>query len=254
MTPGVRCVRLTTALLAVGCRPAANTASVEPVAPSPAEIAATEISVDRSWSRIEKWLGTHSPEALAALNPGAAAADVDALEAAVGSPLGPGLRASLRRHDGQKPGGPAVFPDGLIYLSVERIRADWEHRTRRLASMLGDRDDFAAWRRSVQKGVIFIGGPVRARLADPRWIPFADSNSDFFWFVDNDPAPGGRPGQIVHVDPEGTLWEVRADSFEEHLRNWADALERGDYAAPDRGDLRAKSPRRFPQGLPEYLR
>lgn len=211
--------------------------------------------INAAWKRIETWLARRAPDALAALNGPASEEKMAAAEKEMGLVFPADLRASLLRHDGQKTTVPAVYPEGLAALSVEGILESWKIRTRRLGGRLNDRDDFDGWKKSIAQGVIFVGGPVKARLADPRWIPIADSNGDVFWFVDLDPAPGGFPGQILQVDPEGTTWEVRSSSLADHLTGYADALDRGDFTpGPKFGQIMPKIHRPAPRGLPDYLK
>lgn len=211
--------------------------------------------INAAWKRIEAWLARRAPDALATLNGPASKEKIAAAEKEMGLAFPADLRASLLRHDGQKTAVPAVFPEGLAALSVDEILESWKIRTRRLGGMLNDRDDFDGWKKSISKGVIFVGGPVKARLADPRWIPIADANGDVFWFVDLDPAPGGAVGQILQVDPEGTTWDVRSPSLADHLTEYADALERGDFAPdPKVGQIMPKVRRPVPRGLPDYLK
>ncbi|HMU74167.1 MAG TPA: SMI1/KNR4 family protein [Elusimicrobiota bacterium] len=220
----------------------------------PEDPRSTERVLD-AWKRIEIWLARRAPDALATLNPPASQTEMAAAEKEMGLWFPADLRASLLRHDGQTKAVPAAFPQGLAALSVKGILESWKTRTHRLGAMLGDRDDFDGWRKSIAQGVMFVGGPVKARLADPRWIPIADSNGDVFWFVDLDPAPGGTPGQVIEVDPEGTTWEVLSPSLADHLTRYADALEKGDYTAdPQFGQITPRVRRPTPRGLPDYLK
>ncbi|WP_031009973.1 SMI1/KNR4 family protein [Streptomyces sp. NRRL F-5727] len=64
--------------------------------------------VDAAWDRIDRWLLAHAPRTFATLAPPARDEDIRATERELGVVFPPDLRASLRRHDGARP-GPEAF-------------------------------------------------------------------------------------------------------------------------------------------------
>ncbi|MFI8321476.1 SMI1/KNR4 family protein [Streptomyces sp. NPDC085529] len=64
--------------------------------------------VDAAWDRIDRWLLTHAPRTFATLAPPARDEDIRAAERELGVTFPPELTASLRRHDGARP-GPEAF-------------------------------------------------------------------------------------------------------------------------------------------------
>ncbi|MFE6224046.1 SMI1/KNR4 family protein [Streptomyces sp. NPDC057854] len=64
--------------------------------------------VDAAWDRIDRWLLAHAPRTFATLAPPARDEDIRAAERELGVTFPPELTASLRRHDGARP-GPEAF-------------------------------------------------------------------------------------------------------------------------------------------------
>ncbi|MDL4773713.1 SMI1/KNR4 family protein [Actinomadura xylanilytica] len=80
-------------------------------------------------------------------------------------------------------------------------------------------------------GPIEVGPPGRVRRSfdRPGWIPIGVNADGAYLYVDMDPGPAGRPGQVIDNDPEGTGPVYVADSVTTLLRRYADALDRGSY-------------------------
>lgn len=179
--------------------------------------------MDALWARIEAWLQVRAPRVFASLQAGASAGELRAAEAALGVILPDDVRASYRRHNGQAlprgqySSGPSLI-DTWDLLPLDRLVQEW-----------------AAWKFLLDRGE-FSGitgepdGPVRDDWWHPRWIPVAHDAGGNSLCLDLAPARGGAHGQLI------TLWHDDADravvapSFRAWLAQFADALERNEYA------------------------
>lgn len=212
--------------------------------------------VSEAWSRIERWLGANAPDARAQLRGPAAPGDLEKLEKLIGYVLPDEVKAIYLVHDGEDGTGSGMLGGWDLFLPLSQVMTYWRLYVD-LAEQLGGQEDTPDhWRRQIEEDVIFIKGPVKPLLGSPRRIPVTNMNGDILRFLDFDPAPGGQPGQVIEVDPEGCMYQVVAPSFVDLLEQHAGALERGDYAVVDgditRVDETQEEPHRW--GLPEYLR
>jgi cell wall assembly regulator SMI1 len=210
------------------------------------------------WRRIDTALARHAPAVLDSLAGPAKAATLARLEAELGAPLPDDLKSSWAIRDGQDADAGddqlGLFGD-FPWLSVAAVRAE-RKEMRELAKTLGQLDqgdDFAAWHALVADGIGFIDGPVKARDYHPLWIPIGSFDAGVFRYVDLDPAPGGRVGQVIEIDVEGLAWRVLAPSFADLLARFADALEAGELDWTDPDTFAALFPR-GDGGMPAWLR
>src|SRR5262245_6981962 len=78
-------------------------------------------------------------------------------------------------------------------------------------------DDPQVWAYMVDREMFWLNGPVRPVIGSPGTVVVGDANGDVHWLLDFDPAPGGRPGQVVRVDVELASWDVLAPSWTQLL-------------------------------------
>jgi cell wall assembly regulator SMI1 len=160
-------------------------------------------------ARLDQWLNTHRDRFQQALQPGATAAECDALTAALGRPLPEELRALLMWHNGQNPDVPGAFEQNWILMSTEDIAE---------AKKELDGQPHEGWHKN--------------------WVPFLDDDNGNYRCLDF-----GASGS-----PVLECWRGRADHpvVAPSLAAWLDAfvtaLERGAYAEdPERGTLALRS-------------
>lgn len=211
--------------------------------------------VSAAWARIERWLKANAPEALAHLGSPAAPGDLEELEKTVGFQLPSEVKAIYRVHNGEDGQGPCMLGSWDAFLPLPQVATYWRLYVD-LARQLGGQEDTPDhWRRQIEGGIISVKGPVKPLIGSPRWIPITSMNGDVIRFLDFDPAPGGHPGQVIEVTPEGCMHQVVASSFVELLEQHADALERGDFVGVDGDVTRVHETQDDPAdwGLPEYL-
>ncbi len=211
--------------------------------------------VAHAWARIERWLAANLPAALENLGAPATTTHINELERTLGFALPNDVKAIYRVHNGDD-GEPGLLGNWDAFLSIERVMADWRIQVD-LANELDDEESTPAhWRQLIEQHVIFVKGSVKPLYGSPRWVPITNMNGDVVRYLDFDPAPGGQPGQVIEVDAECCMHQVVAASFVEFLEQYADQLERGDYAVVEGGlaFIGAQREDSAQWGLPDYLR
>lgn len=175
-----------------------------------------------TWARIEAWLRENSRHGFSDLSGPASGVELAALGSTTGLAVPESMRAVLTVHDGQA--RPSIFGAEFDFLSSRQMAEHWrmhlavlEHLPSEVLAGEFDPDVMV----QCDKG-------VRPLIANRKWLPFADSNGDITRYIDFDPAPGGRVGQVIEVDPEGTVWRVLASSFDEYLADRLRRLEAGE--------------------------
>ena len=186
-----------------------------------------------AFARIVAWLDRHAPPVAAGLRGPATDADLDGLERELkaADPPFPGevpaaLRAVLKVRNGGRdaavlPGGPVFDECPFDLLSASNIfeeRAAWTRNQRESplsADDLAYADDVSDPR-------------VRRAGFLPAWLPFAEVGGNLLC-LDDDPAPGGTPGQVIALNHEDAGTHHLADSLTGYLEAAADAFEAGRY-------------------------
>jgi cell wall assembly regulator SMI1 len=155
--------------------------------------------------RLEQWLKEHRPRYAAALSPGATAAELDALQTALGVPLPDSLRTLLAWHNGQAGDFVGCFEASWRLLGKDRIAA-----LRR--ELLANAEN--GWERP--------------------WIPFLEDDRDNCVFLDT-----GQPEAPVRAYWQVTKQRpVLAPSLAAWLKDFVEAVIRGEYTQdPERGDF-----------------
>jgi cell wall assembly regulator SMI1 len=160
-------------------------------------------------ARLDQWLNTQRERFQQALNPGATAADCDALAADLGKPLPEELRALLTWHNGQNPDVSGAFEQNWMLLNTNEIAE---------AKKELDEHPHEGWQNN--------------------WLPFLGDDNGNYRCLDL-----GSSGC-----PVLECWRGRADhpvvapSLSAWLESFVAALERGAYAEdPERGTLALKS-------------
>lgn len=209
-----------------------------------------------SVEKIKGWLKGHSKQTLSHLNDPASENEIAKVEAEIGLSLPDTFKEFLRAHNGED--GEtwlALLGDGNQLLSchalVEQYKLDQQ-----IGAALYDPEMHteAFWKDRAESHVIFIKGSVRPLMLHPKWIPITCMNGDVFRYIDFDPAPGGTPGQIIEVDPEGCSYQVLASSFGELLELHLSRLLGGEYEVDDEGYIESKKENEMDWGVPEWLK
>jgi cell wall assembly regulator SMI1 len=179
--------------------------------------------MEEIWQRIEKWLMDNEPDVLKHLRPGATEGQLLATEDALGVHFPEDMRTSYLLHDGCN--NPYGFIDGEDFFSLKDILHQWQNRKE-----LFDKGEFSGVRNEPDDG-------VRSDWWNPLWIPLTRRDTGGNTYLDLDPALEGKPGQIISIwksFPERTL--LRAESFTDWFREFADALEAGEYTTSEEYD------------------
>jgi len=140
-----------------------------PMAPTPTA------DIKRLYASLATWLKEHSQSTYADLQDPASAADLSALETALGQKLPAELRAALEIHDGEP------YLDSYMIMSASRIQDRYQ-------SELEHAD---------KASPIPSDGTCRAVVWSKGWIPFAEDGAQNFLCIDLDPGKQGTAGQVI---------------------------------------------------------
>ena len=198
----------------------------------------------RTWARIENWLEKNHPELLEALNPPADDSEIHHLESTLHVTLPDSIKESYRIHDGQ-----SDEPTGLIYGTILMPISDILERWDEL-DCTEEMNEDVDLRTSTPLNCIKQLG------FSQRWIPFTDGSGGMTYIgVDLEPGPEGKSGQIITFSLRDYDRFVLADSFEEFMSSFADALESQPFEINELQELSMPDPERPHQamGIVEYL-
>jgi len=165
--------------------------------------------VNAAWERIEKWYATHFPAH--ELPVGASAADITALETHLGLALPEELKASLMRHNGLE-----RWTRGEL-LSTEGIKSEWSE----LAFEL-DHGTFDDW--ELQENDF-----IQKCWFHKSWIPVDWDGGGNGFYIDMNPGPKGKAGQMIFLEHEVGPEGPHFPDFVAYLEDAAGKLEAGKF-------------------------
>jgi cell wall assembly regulator SMI1 len=177
------------------------------------------------WTRIETWLKVNAPQVFDVLQPGASDAKIKELEDWLSIQLPEDVKASYRIHDGQSTYNYGLI-DGREFLSIERIRDEWQVWKELLDSGTFQDDDGQDQGSDPAPGICNVWWSAH-------WIPLTYDGGGNHDCLDLNPAEGGTVGQIItmwHDDPQR---QIVAPSFQVWLEQYAEGLESGRYVFSD---------------------
>ncbi|WP_407571065.1 SMI1/KNR4 family protein [Deinococcus altitudinis] len=180
--------------------------------------------------RLAAWLAAELPEVLAALQPGATEAELNALEALTGQPLPSDVRALYGWRNGQNLDHPATGPFfGLTFLPLPEVARHWSAWQEVLSSMpeLGEPDENYT---SEPAGAVQPIGISRG------WIGFAYDHGGNHLGIDLTPGPTGTAGQIINFGRDEHARFVLSASMTGFLEWLASQYEAGNFVIEDEGD------------------
>src|SRR6478609_1162019 len=160
----------------------------------------------QAWRRCRATLETWAPGLLARLPPGTTDDVIALVETAIGCPLPTTVACIYRIHNGF--GVPAVLNNvsqDTPLLSLEDALA--EHRF--MCAVLLDQ--------TLTLPRIEPSPGVRAAYWLRAWLPIGTFGNGDKFFLDLDPAPGGRSGHVVEWRHEDNSFPVRHDSLVSYL-------------------------------------
>ena len=153
------------------------------------------------------------PNCLHILNEGASEKQISQLESLIGLKLPEEVRASLKRHDGQKSNVISVW-GGLELLSCEGIAHNWQINKELLSEETGWEDG------EVEEG-------VKQQWWNPRWIPWLDNGRGDLTCIDMDPATEGSKGQIIDVGHDSGERPLLYPGFIDFMADFVEDLKSG---------------------------
>lgn len=168
-------------------------------------------------ARITRWLAAHAPRILeSSLNPGASAAELSRLAAAVGRPLPPDYQELYRWHNGlneEAENWGSLFY-GMRFILLAEVLDAYQYQAAQTMTSALDKAD----------------ATVRpAVLQNPHWLRLGSDGGHGWLCVDLDPAAAGTYGQVIYLYEIQELAFQVASSVTELLAGFAHDLEQGQY-------------------------
>ena len=143
------------------------------------------------------------------------------------------LVAILETHNGEEPiSWISVLPNGMQLMGVESILQFLSYQTSTPDDFMENIDELVA-----DNVMDRPEGPVKPVFSYSKRVPFAQLNADVIWFLDLDPAPGGKIGQVVEEDAEGMRLRVIADSLNDLFEKYSQDIRNGAFHADDQGQI-----------------
>lgn len=181
------------------------------------------VSARSAWTRLENWCHQYHPRLLSALNPGATAEEIEAVESVIGQPLPPDVRESFTIHNG---GSDFILSDDL--LSTQAVAAAWE--------IWRGFEDYNEEFRETTKS--FPENAIALDYANPGWIPLTKAGGSDYFGVDLSPESAGMVGQVINFGRDEHHKCVLASGWADFLADFATFLESGAVSGfdPDSSD------------------
>lgn len=117
----------------------------------------------------------------------------------------------LKMFNGEK--NTFIFGEDFTLLSTDRIVQSWQMHVDVL-NCLPENANTGIFDSEV---MAHCDMGIKPYIANRKWLPFAESDGSITRYIDFDPAPNGKMGQIIEVYPEATEWRLLAENFEEYL-------------------------------------
>lgn len=175
---------------------------------------------------------TVAPETVGNLNPPAGPDQIaKLLETVPGAPKE--LVALLEIHNGEEPiSWISVLPNGMQLMDVESILQFQAYQTGTSDDFMENIDELVA--DNIKDRPV---GPVKHVFSYSKRVPFAQLNGDVIWYLDLDPASGGKVGQVVEEDAECMRLRVIADSLDDLFEKYSQDIRIGAFHADDKGQI-----------------
>ncbi|NOQ70834.1 MAG: hypothetical protein GQ574_02465 [Crocinitomix sp.] len=165
------------------------------------------------WKKTDLWYRENYPEIIETFNAGASDTDFEELKKNFGFELPKGFVDSYKVHNGQDTG--AVFnsaiidPDSEGLSSIQKIIS-----TIKLYKKMNE-DAFPVDPANVAKGI----KPV---FWNEKWLPIMEDGAGNSYFLDLDPAEGGRIGQVVLRFYQNPSYELVDTSLKSWIKGFVD--------------------------------
>ena len=199
---------------------------------------------------IKDQLAEKAPDVLSQLKGPASENNLQNIELKIGRSLPSSYKVFIKMHDGDPAeygffgGGHRLLPSGEILNIYDPTIGVKEFSLR----------DFKYMKLQISEGHQCIEGPVYPYIEHPGWLPIMDTDVRVYRYLDFNPAPGGKVGQVIETDWESEYWSVLAPSFEELLANYGAILKKSAYAREFHYGLSACRPVGVPQAeIPSWL-
>jgi cell wall assembly regulator SMI1 len=181
--------------------------------------------VEEIWIEIKLWIDRNAPHLLNYLGHPASIKDLQDVEDKLGIKFSDGFKEFYMVHNGQVDESECIIYEHAI-LPLERIVGEWE-----------------AWTDLLNKGAFMCNGVNATSDPDPgikndwwntKWIPVTSDGCGDSFCVDMDPGNVGRAGQIISMRHDSGWRELKSNSFEDWIIQYANDLKQGLYIYEER--------------------
>lgn len=207
--------------------------------------------VEEAWSRIIDWYRSNQPDAVANLRAGATTDAISAAESTMGVRFPEDLKALYGLADGSETDYPGQFDDGHWFMPLAQATQHYETMIEFVDEQPVDAFDF--WRSQIEDNIISVRGSVKPNVFARQWIPLTTSEGSVHRYIDLDPAPGGKVGQVIEVYPEACSHQVLADSLGDYLAQFADKLESGRFVMEHGSLVDSEAEDSSDWGVPDFM-
>jgi len=176
--------------------------------------------VKKVWIDIKVWIEGNAPHLLNYLGPPASIQDLQNFESKLGIRLSEGFKEFYMVHNGQINESECLIYEHTI-LPLKRILSEWKVKTDLL-----NEGEF------IYDGVIATSDPdpgIKNDWWNAKWIPVTSDGCGDNFCIDMDPDDGGRVGQIISMWHDAGWRELKSNSFEDWLTQYANDLVQGQY-------------------------
>ena len=173
-----------------------------------------------------------APKSAGNLNPPAGPDKIAALLEAV--PDAPkDLVALLKTHNGEEAiSWISLLPNGMQLMDVESILQFLAYQRSTPDDFVEDIDELVA-----ENVMDRPKGPAKPVFSYSKRVPFAQLNGDVIWYLDLDPASGGKVGQVVEEDAECLRLRVIADSLKGLFEKYSQDIRTGAFQTDNKGQI-----------------
>ena len=181
--------------------------------------------MQKVWIDIEFWIEVNAPHLLNYLAPPATIQEIEHAESRLNITFSEAFKDFYTIHNGQIDESESLIC-GQAILSLERIVDEWQKWTELLTQGEFNED-----------GEISVSDPdpgVKNDWWNIKWIPVTSNGCGDNFCIDMDPAQGGNVGQIISMWHDAGWRELKGNSFEEWIIQYANDLTKGKYVYEDR--------------------
>lgn len=172
------------------------------------------MSITKLWNQASTWLATHQAELLQSFCPGASDEELQKLADTLGTKLPKDFVEFYKIHNGQDTG--LVFGSAFLDPDSEGLSP--------ISKILSVHALYSQLEANApQVDAEQVPQAVQALFWNKKWLPIIEDGFGNSYFIDLDPSPKGKKGQIVLRMHEGPSYELIAKSFRAWMKEFIEA-------------------------------